>query len=412
MDAVKGLGVALIGLGFLALSGCTGEDGSGVYSKTGRAGGTHTVVAGDSLWKIARNHGVSLQSLIDANRIPAPYVLQTGQVVQIPDANLAAAAPTPSSAPILGSSYSVRPGDTLYAISRRSGRPAAALAEHNGLEPPYALQVGQRLTLPEAPLASGQPAAAPVVPAPPDALADGQPADLLSTTSLDNRAPTSGVAMSEVAAGAAVTAVPARITPVQTDAAGSAAVQEAEENEPEENGIAEAGGRPGPLTVPRTKPDLAATIPIAAPPNSEPLNASAPLPDPPRRQGRLFDWPLTGKVISNYGAKKGGLHNDGINIAAPAGTPVRAAESGVVAYTGGDLKGFGKLVLIEHRDGYVTAYAHNSQVLVQRGETVRRGDVIARVGETGSVDTPQLHFEIRKDAKPVDPGGLMVAVAG
>ena len=387
---MKGLGVALIGLGLLALSGCTAKDGSGSYSKTGQAGRTHTVVAGDSLWKIARNHGVSLQSLIDANRIPAPYVLQTGQVVQIPAAGLAAAPPTPSSAPILGNSYSVRPGDTLYAISRRSGLPVAALAQRNGLEPPYALQVGQRLTLP-------------VVPARPAAQADAPPADLLSTASLGNRAP---------AAGAAVTAVPARTTPAQADAAGLAVVQEPEANEPEANEIVKAGGRTGPLTVPRAKPDLAATLPIAAPPNSEPVNASAPLPNPPRRQGRLFDWPVTGKVISNYGAKKGGLHNDGINIAAPAGTPVRAAESGVVAYTGGDLKGFGKLVLIKHSGGYVTAYAHNSQVLVKRGETVRRGDVIARVGETGSVNTPQLHFEIRKDAKPVDPGGLMVAVAG
>ena len=400
---MKGLGVALIGLGFLALSGCTAKDGSGSYSKTGQAGRTHTVVAGDSLWKIARDHGVSLQSLIDANRILDPDVLQTGQIVQIPAAGLAAAPPTPSSAPIRGNSYSVRPGDTLYAISRRSGLPVAALAQRNGLEPPYALQVGQRLTLPEGSLAVGQAAPAPVVPAP----ADSQPADLLSTASLDNGSPAAGVA-----AGAAVTAVPAQTTPAQTGAAGLTAVQASEENEPEENETVEAGDRTGPLTVPRTKPGLAVTLPIAAPPNSEPVNTSAPLPDPPRRQGRLFDWPVAGKVISNYGAKKGGLHNDGINIAAPAGTPVRAAESGVVAYTGGDLKGFGRLVLIKHSDGYVTAYAHNSQVLVKRGETVRRGDVIARVGETGSVNTPQLHFEIRKDAKPVDPGGLMVAVAG
>ena len=114
-------------------------------------------------------------------------------------------------------------------------------------------------------------------------------------------------------------------------------------------------------------------------------------------------------MVSSYGPKAGGLHNDGINIAAPKGSPVKAAENGVVAYVGAELKGFGNLVLIKHQGDYVTAYAHNDQILVKRGDIVRRGQTIARVGSTGSVDTPQLHFEIRKGSRAVEPTAEMTS---
>lgn len=116
-----------------------------------------------------------------------------------------------------------------------------------------------------------------------------------------------------------------------------------------------------------------------------------------------FRWPVKGRIISKYGSKPGGTRNEGINIAVPEGTSVRAAESGVVAYAGNELKGYGNLVLIRHDSGWVTAYAHNKQLYVKRGDTVRRGDVIAKAGQTGSVDAPQLHFELRKGATAVDP---------
>lgn len=124
---------------------------------------------------------------------------------------------------------------------------------------------------------------------------------------------------------------------------------------------------------------------------------------PPPRDGAMFQWPLRGKILANYGPREKGFFNDGINIAAAAGTPVHAAENGVVAYAGNELKGFGNLLLIKHADGWVTAYAHNDVLLVQRGETVRRGQQIARVGATGGVNQPQLHFEIRRGARSVDP---------
>ncbi len=431
MKAARGLALTLTGIGMTVLAGCVGNSGSGTFSGTAgsaSAGNVYTVMAGDTLWGISRSYGVPLQSLIEANTIAAPYVLQVGQQVRIPSAGpQASAVAANAAAPILGADYAVQPGDTLYAISRRSGIPVSSLADANELTAPYSLQVGQQLNLPEgardpallaqaqAPIPTARaplPAAAAV--AEPNVASAGQPADLLG--SLEGSPPAVSATAAETPPGAAGAPVDltqngtaSAVAPVaETTAVQETAVVETVSADGETVEVASA--QSAVLVVPATKPGRDVALPAIAAQPPPPTNAA--LPSPPKRQGRLFDWPVTGKVISSHGPKKGGLHNDGINIAAPAGTPVRAAESGVVAYTGGDLKGFGKLVLIKHRDGYVTAYAHNSQILVQRGETVRRGDVIARVGETGNVDTPQLHFEIRKDAKPVNPSGLMVGIAG
>jgi murein DD-endopeptidase MepM/ murein hydrolase activator NlpD len=116
-----------------------------------------------------------------------------------------------------------------------------------------------------------------------------------------------------------------------------------------------------------------------------------------------FRWPVRGRVIASYGAKTNGKANDGINLAVPEGTPVKAADDGVVAYAGNELKGYGNLVLVRHSNGYVTAYAHASELLVKRGDTIKRGQVIAKSGQSGEVASPQLHFEIRKGSTPVDP---------
>jgi murein DD-endopeptidase MepM/ murein hydrolase activator NlpD len=123
-----------------------------------------------------------------------------------------------------------------------------------------------------------------------------------------------------------------------------------------------------------------------------------------------FRWPVRGKVISGYGAKTNGQHNDGINLSVPEGTEIKAAENGVVAYSGNELKGYGNLVLLRHADGWMTAYAHNSQLLVKRGDQVRRGQSIARAGQTGGVSSPQVHFEIRKGSTPVDPTQYLSAL--
>ncbi|OKL43463.1 peptidoglycan DD-metalloendopeptidase family protein [Pseudovibrio exalbescens] len=118
---------------------------------------------------------------------------------------------------------------------------------------------------------------------------------------------------------------------------------------------------------------------------------------------RYFRWPVSGRIISDFGPKPGGSHNDGINLAVPEGTEIKATEDGTIVYAGNELKGFGNLVLIRHSNGWVSAYAHNSELLVSRGDSVSRGQIIAKAGATGSVSQPQLHFELRKDNKPVDP---------
>jgi len=124
---------------------------------------------------------------------------------------------------------------------------------------------------------------------------------------------------------------------------------------------------------------------------------------PPAITGKGFIWPVRGRVVSGFGAKAKGLRNDGINIATRRGAAVVAAENGVVVYAGNELRGFGNLLLIKHSGGWVTAYAHNDRILVKRGAKVAKGQQIATVGSTGSVKTPQLHFEMRRGRTARDP---------
>lgn len=143
----------------------------------------------------------------------------------------------------------------------------------------------------------------------------------------------------------------------------------------------------------------AVAAPQAAPPAEV---AKAPIAEPEQTGalGTDFRWPARGRVIAGFGANGG---NEGINIAVPEGTPVKATEAGTVTYAGSEVKGYGNLVLIRHDNGYVSAYAHNGSLGVKRGEKVKRGQVIATSGQSGNVTSPQLHFEIRKGQTPVDP---------
>ncbi|MGX1791009.1 peptidoglycan DD-metalloendopeptidase family protein [Bosea sp. NPDC055332] len=144
-----------------------------------------------------------------------------------------------------------------------------------------------------------------------------------------------------------------------------------------------------------------AVAPAPEPKAAEPqTTASLPKAEEPASSNADFRWPARGRVIAGYAGKGG---NEGINIAVPEGTPVKAAEGGVVAYAGSELKGYGNLVLIRHPNGYVSAYAHNGEISVKRGEQVKRGQVVAKSGQTGNVNSPQLHFELRKGSTPVDP---------
>jgi murein DD-endopeptidase MepM/ murein hydrolase activator NlpD len=152
---------------------------------------------------------------------------------------------------------------------------------------------------------------------------------------------------------------------------------------------------------------------VAGHPPAESASVVTPEPEPPvssvtaANGNPSFRWPAKGRVIAGFGPKTNGQQNDGINLALPEGTPVRASDDGVVAYAGNELKGYGNLILVRHANGYVTAYAHAKELMVKRGDPIKRGQVIARSGQTGNVDAPQLHFEIRKGPTPLDPMPLL-----
>jgi murein DD-endopeptidase MepM/ murein hydrolase activator NlpD len=153
---------------------------------------------------------------------------------------------------------------------------------------------------------------------------------------------------------------------------------------------------------PEPRPAPAPQEPAGAQPVAQPTASAA-------HGGGSFAWPVRGHILEGFGAGPEGTHNDGINIAAPRGAPVEAADAGVVAYAGNELRGYGNLLLIKHPGGWITAYAHCDAILVKPGQKVTRGQVIARVGASGNVSTPQLHFELRRGNKPVDPRGYLSA---
>jgi murein DD-endopeptidase MepM/ murein hydrolase activator NlpD len=185
----------------------------------------------------------------------------------------------------------------------------------------------------------------------------------------------------------------AAVAPVAQPVAAAATVQPIAP--PAATKMAAAGGPPQAARLAQATSNVAEEKPVVEAASVKSSEATGALP--------TFRWPVRGKVITSYGAKTNGKSNDGINLAVPEGTPVKAAEDGVVAYSGNELKGYGNLVLVRHSNGYVTAYAHASELMVKRGDTIKRGQIIAKSGQSGEVGSPQLHFEIRKGSSPVDP---------
>lgn len=320
-------------------------------------GGTKIIVGtSDTLDLLAKRYRVTPQAILAANGYKGPRALSPGQQLIIPHQATAAApaplmasvaaAPAPAAKPVAAvaapsSTHFVNHGDTLASIARKNHISAAELARANGLDPSAKLKLGARLAVPGAKTAA---VAAPLAAAPVGA------------------APVAGTLQPVAAAPAPATKMAAVAAPVQ-----SARLAQATAN----------------------VEDKAADTPAKA------AETTSALP--------TFRWPVRGKVVTSYGAKTNGKSNDGINLAVPEGTPVKAAEDGVVAYSGNELKGYGNLVLVRHSNGYVTAYAHASELMVKRGDTIKRGQVIAKSGQSGEVASPQLHFEIRKGSSPVDP---------
>jgi murein DD-endopeptidase MepM/ murein hydrolase activator NlpD len=328
----------------------------------------HVVAAGETLNGIANRAGVSAEALAKANRLKAPYVVRLGQKLTIPRAK-AAPAKTPAKVPAKQpdpaapakkaaaaanstakaaiaaagspeqeSIHVVQPGETLGSIALAAKVPRVLIAEANGLQPPYAVRLGQKLQIPRTrrhTVKAGETGFSIsykyAVPWEQIALANG----------LDAGAP--------VKPGQALL-IPTLLDPPATNAA--------------------------PAT------------PVDAPP-------------PPAARSKRFAWPVNGPVRRGFAS--GTNNHDGIDIKAPEGTMVRAAAAGTVRFAGMEKEQFGNLVVLDHGDGWFTAYAFLSRVTVKDGAKVAAGERVGLVGHTGLAKGNELHFEVRRDGKPVDP---------
>jgi murein DD-endopeptidase MepM/ murein hydrolase activator NlpD len=328
-------------------------------------GGTAiTVQQGDTIDSIVRRYGVPASAIADANNLPNGSTLRPGQRLVIPKyeatgstvaPRVAAAPPQPRpaiSAPATTAPASsgphvhiIQPGETLMKLSRQYNKPLVEIARANNIPPSTLVKIGDRIVIPgvRGQVAAARPVAQPKPAAPVMAQAQPKPA-----------APAP-----QKLASAPVTAVPA--------------------SPPTAVNVVTPAANPEP---PKVKQEVTAATPS-------------------------FRWPVNGRVIQAFGPKPSGQQNDGINISVPEGTAIKAAEDGVVAYAGNELKTYGNLVLIRHSNGYVTAYAHASEITVKRDDVVKRGQVIAKAGQTGTVNAPQVHFEIRKGSTPVDPAPFL-----
>jgi len=366
-----------------------------------------TVGPHDNLYTVARAHNVPIRDLIQWNGLDPPFDLKPGQVLRLPPKR----------------EHVVAQGETLYSISRRYGADMTVLARLNGIEPPYTIAVGRRLQLP-APSVVAAAGAPPVAPNTPPTPAPAAAASAITPAAPPAPVP-AGSAPAANGTQPTVEAVALPPLPSSQDAATaklapavsaptSANAGTVRSSAPAAAAAPDVAAEPKPAVQTAALPDVAPAAKPAIQTAALPEIVPEPKPDlaiVPPAGGQAFIWPIRGKVISPYGEKKGGEHNDGINIEARRGEPVKAAADGTVIYAGNELRGFGNLVLIKHADGWTTAYAHNDTLLVARGAQVKRGQVIAKAGSTGSVSVPQLHFELRRGTRAVNPADYLTATA-
>jgi murein DD-endopeptidase MepM/ murein hydrolase activator NlpD len=298
----------------------------------------------------------------------------------------------------------VEPGMTLYSIARANQLSVGELARANKIAAPYSVSVGQSLVIPgRGNAVAPQPAYA----KPDSTLATGGGMHTVrSGETLYSLGRTYGVHPFTIARlnGLSNNAALKQGQAVRIPKNASGGAQVVASQQPDRTPIVNNSPSPAIDSNDDTADEPANDMASAAPKPVEQSQQQVENLPPAQEAGSLsFRWPVKGRVISGYGSKPGGLRNEGINIAVPEGTDVRSAEAGVVAYAGNELKGYGNLVLIRHEGGWVTAYAHNKDLFVKRGDTVKRGDVIAKAGQTGSVSSPQVHFEVRKGATAMDP---------
>jgi len=363
------------------------------------------VQPGDTLYSLSRRYQVSISELMSLNSLSNPSV-HPGQRLYLPsnatapprESSVAAAravesarpAPAPLARPApevadrYGATYTVKPGDSLYGIARTHGVKFAELQQANGITDPSHVKPGVVLKIPGRG-GNDMPQSAPV-----------------STPSVADNAPPAVVPpLAATQSGSDLPNYSQSTAQHPTIINGERRVASLTDNTQANDASPAAPPAPPPVTA-AAQP--APSAPAAEPQQAETKVANAGTAAASALAGAVkLRWPTTGRIIAGFGARPDGTHNDGINLAVPLGTDVHAAEAGVVAYAGNELKGYGNLVLLRHDNGWVTAYAHNDELLVKRGDKVKRGQVIAKAGKTGSVDRPQLHFELRQGSKPVDP---------
>lgn len=284
---------------------------------------------------------------------------------------------TPDAQDVAETDYIVEPGDTLRGIANRTGAGSEAIARVNGLVDPFTIFVGQRLRIP-----------------------GGRYHLVRSGETGIAIARAYGVEWGRIVAAndladPYILRVGQRI--IIPDNRQMSTAERAQAFKLDIEDIV-TGGEPA-IAV-NDRPARPTTSPTRI------LPPTAAVATPPRRTGG-FSWPVDGNVVRKFGPGASGERNDGIKIAVPIDTPVLATADGVVAYTGDGVAGLGGLVMLKHGDGWTSVYGHTRQVLVQRGQSVKRGQAIALSGDSGFADRPQLHFELRNGRTPVDPTGQL-----
>ena len=284
---------------------------------------------------------------------------------------------TANAVSVNSATYIVQPGDTLRGIANKTGAGSQIIASENGLVAPYVIHPGQQLQIAGGryhSVNSGETGIA-------IARAYGAPwREVVALNGLEE--PFILRVGQKLLLPAATPLDPTSMTVEQRASAFKLDIDD---------------------IVTGSQPAMADSGNTAEPSDWRKAIAPTKVVTPPSAFAGRFNWPVDGTLLSSFGSKGGGKVNDGLNIAVPTGTPIRAAADGVVAYSGDEIDVFGGLILINHGSGWVTAYGHADRLNVTRGQQVSAGETIGLAGETGYVQQPQLHFEIRKNRKPVDP---------
>ncbi len=414
---------------------------AGAYNHWSAEGGTPVVVAeGESAGVVATRYGVPLDALLRVNGYGKPAEVHPGSRLVIPIYRAsAAAAPVAVPAPARAA--------PVYAATAHVAQRAADVRDRKAAAPvePKRTSSVEPASAPSKPVSTERPRPAPVK----QAQIEARPAPVEPKSAVLKPAVLKPAVVAKPVEAkpaprqiAQAPAQPAKAAqkPAETHPARAQLAQRTKEQEPVKAKLAQAEPakpevraekiakkKPEPAPVKEReiarapqaeKPQRYAEAAPAPQPQAlrsidKTPTASIPSPAQPAEEKSAsadarpeFRWPARGRIIQGFAT--GG--NDGINIAVPEGTQVKAAEGGVVAYAGSELKGYGNLVLIRHPNGFVSAYAHNGELDVKRGDQVKRGQTIAKSGQSGNVGSPQLHFELRKGATPVDPTGYLAGL--